>query len=108
MKWPAGGIQLLRGHHGEEVLTFLPKHKGAEIRIDEPLMDTIIGRKVAAEVRSGERSALSIEFHSLLEKTVSSVREVRSALVSAVALVEAGSYSQARAEVRARKRRRWR
>ena len=52
---------------------------------------------------------MSVEFHSLDEGMVSNVREVRSALVEAVALVEAGSYSQARAEVRARKRRhRWR
>ena len=109
VKYPHAGIQLLRGHHGEEVLTFLPKHKGAEIRIDEPLPDTILGRKIRAEVKSGARSSLSVEFHSLLEEEVSGVREVRSALVEAVALVEAGSYQQARAEVRqTRKRRRWR
>ena len=108
VKFPHEGVQLLRGHHGEEVLTFLPKHDGSEIRIDEPLPDTILGRKIRAEVKSG-RNSLSVEFHSLEEGIVSGVREVRSALVEAVALVEAGSYSQARAEVRARKRRhRWR
>ena len=107
VKYPHAGVQLLRGHGGEEVLTFLPKHDGSEIRIDEQLPDTILGRKVRAEVKSG-RNSLSVEFHSLEEGIVSGVREVRSALVEAVALVEAGSYRQARAEVRERKRRRWR
>ena len=109
VKFPSEGVQLLRGHGGDEVMTFIPKHEGAEIRIDAPLPDTSLGRSVAAEVRSGARSSMSVEFHSLDEGMVSNVREVRSALVEAVALVEAGSYSQARAEVRARKRRhRWR
>ena len=113
VKFPHEGIKLLRDHGGDEVLTFIPKHVGAEIRINELLPDTELGRRVAAEVRSGARSSLSVEFTSLSEQTVSSVREVRSALVEAVALVEAGSYTQARAELRAevrhkRRRRRWR
>ena len=108
VKWPAGGVQLLRGHAGGEVLTFLPKHDGAKIIVDEELPNTILARKVRAEVKSGSRSSLSVEFHSLEEGEVSGVREVRSALVEAVALVAAGSYQQARAEVRERKRRRWR
>lgn len=108
VKWPNDGVDLLRGHGGEKVLSFAPKVDGSEIRIDEPLPDTIIGRKVRAEVKSGSRSSLSVEFHSLEEEVVSGVREVRSALVEAVALVATGSYQQARAEVRERKRRRWR
>ena len=108
VKFPHAGIQLLRGHGGDEVLTFIPKHEGAQIRIDEQLPDTALGRRVATEVRSGARSSLSVEFHSLEEGEVSNVREVRSALVEAVALVEAGSYLQSRAEVRQRKRRRHR
>ena len=98
MKFPHEGVQLLRGHGGDEVLTFIPKHEGSEIRIDENLPDTILGRKIRAEVKSGARNSLSVEFHSLEEGIVSGVREVRSALVEAVALVEAGSYPQARAE----------
>ena len=108
VKYPHEGIKLLRGHNGDEVLTFLPKVEGSAIRIDEQLPDTNLGRRVRDEVRSGSRSALSVEMHVLEEGTVSNVREVRSALVLAVALVEAGAYSQARAEVRAQERRhRW-
>ena len=108
VKYPHEGIKLLRGHNGDEVLTFLPKLDGSEVRIDEQLPDSQIGRSIAKEVRSGARSSLSVEFHSLEEAVVSNVREIRSALVEAVALVEAGAYSQARAEVRHKRRRRWR
>ena len=109
VKWPAEGVKLLHGHAGEAVLTFFPKHEGAEVRIDEQLPDTSLGRRVATEVRSGERASLSVEFFSLAESVVSSVREIRSALVEAVALVADGSYKQAVVEVRAkRKRHRWR
>ena len=55
VKFPHEGVQLLRGHGGDEVLTFIPKHEGSEIRIDEPLPDTILGRKIRAEVKSGAR-----------------------------------------------------
>ena len=109
VKWPAEGVDLLHGHGGEKVLSFAPKVDGSEIRIDEPLPDTILGRKVREEVKSGSRSSLSVEFFSLAESVVSSVREIRSALVEAVALVADGSYKQAVVEVRAkRKRHRWR
>lgn len=108
VKFPSEGIQLLRGHGGDVVMDFMPKVEGAEIRIDEILPDTSLGRKVRDEVRSGSRSSLSVEMHVLEEGSVSGVREVRSAIVLAAALVEAGSYSQAIAEIRHRKRRhRW-
>ena len=108
VKFPHEGVQLLRGHGGAAIMTFIPKHEGAEITINELLPETELGRRVASEVRSGERSSLSVEFHSLSEGTVSDVREVRSALVEAVALVEVGSYSQASAEIRAHRKRRHR
>ena len=106
--FPATGVKLLRGHRGEAVLTFDPIIEGSEIRIDARLPDTQLGRQVATEVRSGERSALSVEFVSLEEARVQGVRELRSALIQGAALVPAGSYNQARAEVRARAGQRYR
>ena len=100
--FPSTGVELLRGHRGDTILTFEPIVDGASVRIDAPLPDTALGRQVAVEVRSGERSALSIEFVSLDEARVQGVRELRSALIQGAALVPLGSYSQARAEVRER------
>ena len=108
--FPSTGVELLRGHRGEAITTFQPIVDGASVRIDAPLPDTALGRQVAAEVRSGERSALSVEFVSLDEARVQGVRELRSALIQGAALVPAGSYTQARAEVRSRagrRRRAW-
>ena len=106
--FPSQGVALLRGHRGEPVLTFDPIVDGSEIRIDAPLPDTALGRQVATEVRSGARSALSVEFVSLDEARVQGVRELRQALIRGAALVGRGSYNQARAEVRHRVGRRWR
>ena len=84
---------------------FDPIVDGAAIKIDAALPDSELGRLVATEVRSGARAALSVEFVALEEARVSGVRELRAALVRGAALVAAGSYSQARAEVRERARR---
>ena len=100
--FPSTGVQLLRGHRGEAILTFDPIIDGSEIRIDAALPDTQLGRQVATEVRNGQRSALSVEFVSLDEAKVQGVRELRSALIQGAALVPLGSYDQARAEVRER------
>ena len=106
--FPSEGVELLRGHRGAAVMRFDPTVSGSEIRIDARLPDTQLGRQVAAEVRSGERSALSVEFVPLDEARVMGVRELRSALIKGAALVPMGSYNQARAEVRARSGRRYR
>lgn len=104
LRWPANGMRLLDKHHGAQVMRFQPVEDGAALRIDAPLPDTEIGRRVAAEIRSGARADLSIEFFASEESQVAGVREIRSALVDAVALAESGTgvYSQARAEVRAK------
>ena len=104
--FPSTGIELFRGHRGESVMHFQPVISGSEIRIDAPLPDSELGRQVATEVRSGARAGLSVEFVSLDEARVQGVRELRSALIQATALVPLGSYSQARAEVRSRAGRR--
>ena len=58
--FPSTGISLLRGHRGEAILTFDPVVDGSTIKIDAPLPDTALGRRVAAEVRSGERFRRSL------------------------------------------------
>lgn len=108
VRFPAGGVRLLRSHLGEEVLTFSPVVTDSEIRIDVELPDTEAGRLTAKEIRSGERASLSVEFFCLEERSTSGVREITNALVDAVATVPHGSFNQARAEIRSRRRRRWR
>ena len=107
LRWPANGIRLLAEHRGRLVMRFQPITEGTEIRIDEPLPDTQIGREVAGEIRSGRKGSLSIEFFSSDEARVHGVREIRSALVDAAAVVAAGAYDQARVEVRQRRARWW-
>ena len=104
--FPSTGIELFRGHRGESVMHFQPVISGSEIRIDAPLPDSELGLLVAREVRSGARAALSVEFVPLIEAKVQGVRELRSALIQATALVPLGAYNQARAEVRSRAGRR--
>ena len=103
-----GGSTLHRGHRGPAVMSFEPVIDGSAIRIDARLPDTQLGRQVATEVRSGERASLSVEFVPLDEARVMGVRELRSALINAAALVPLGSYNQARAEIRHRAARRFR
>ena len=107
VQFPANGIRLLAEHRGRMVARVQPVVDGSEIRIDAPLPDTAIGREVAAEVRSGRKRGLSVEFYATGEQTVSGVREVTGALIDAAAVVPAGAYSQARVEVRERRRRVW-
>ena len=106
--FPSTGVTLYRGHRGQPIMNFQPVVSGNEIKINEALPDTALGRTIASEVRSGERSALSVEFVSLDEALVMGVRELRSALIQGAALVPLGSYQQARAEIRERAGRRHR
>ena len=107
VQWPSAGIKLLAEHRGREIMRVEPVLSGSEVKIDARLPDTAIGREVAASVRSGEKRGLSIEFHAVSEAKVAGVREVRSALVDAAALVRSGSYSQATAEVREKRPKLW-
>ena len=106
VRWPANGVRLLAEHRGRVVGRFQPVEDGAEIRIDYPLPDTAIGREVAAEVRSGRKAGLSVEFYATEERQVQGVREVLSSLVDAAAVVVDPAYEQARAEIRSKGRRR--
>ena len=105
--FPSGGVRLLLEHQGREVMTFEPVVTSDGYRIEAKLPRSDEGVAAANFVRSGTRSALSIEFRALEAEIVSQVREVRSALVEAVALVPSPAYAQARAELRAREVRWW-
>ena len=102
VQWPSEGVKLLAEHRGREVMRFVPVERDGELQIDEALPDSELGRFVADEVRSGRRSGLSVEFHALAAAMVQTVREIRSALVTGAAIVKAGAYNQATAEVRER------
>ena len=103
VSWPHNGMRLLREHLGRQIMRFTPVEADGEIRIDAELPDTAEGREAADLVRTGARAGLSVEFHAVNDALVSGVREVRSAIVDAAALVPMGSYDQARAEVRQRR-----
>ena len=103
----ATGSRCLPEHRSQTVvLTFEPiRGDDGELRVDHFLPDTESGRALAASVRSGETPGLSVEFHALDSAVVSGVREIRQSLVTAVAVVQSGSYDAARAEVRHKQRR---
>ena len=106
VQWPAAGLRLLSEHRGREVMKVMPTVEGSEIRIDAPLPDTSLARSLAAEIRSGKKRGLSVEFYPSDEADVAGVREIRGALIDAVAAVANPAYEQARLEIRNRGRRR--
>ena len=100
---PSDGIALLPEHRSSNVIMrFDPIRTAEGLTVDHLLPDTPDGLALAASVRSGKTPGLSIEFHSLDSAIVSGVREVRESLITAVAVVPAQSYDQARAEVRSK------
>ena len=107
LTWPQNGVRLLSEHRGAMVMRFRPIPEGSALRIDEPLPDTTAGRQLAAEIRSGRKRGLSIEFFSHLESVVSGVREIRSATIEAAAVVGEPAYQQANVEVRSKRKRLW-
>ena len=99
---PADGIALLPEHRSTTVVMRFDPIRGDDgsLQVDHRLPDSPEGRALAASVRTGKTTGLSVEFHALDEAQVSGVREVRQSLVTAVATVPRQSYAQARAEVR--------
>ena len=106
---PSEGIALLPEHRSTTVVMRFDPVRDADgsLRVDHLLPNTPEGLAIAASVRSGKTPGLSVEFHSLDEAQVQGVREVRHALITAVATVPSQSYVQARAEVRSKQRRVW-
>ena len=103
VSWPSNGVRLLAEHRGRQIMRFQPIERRGNLEIDEQLPDTDLAREVAAEIRSGKRAGLSVEFHALKDAVVQGVREIRAALVDGAAVVQSGAYDQARAEVRSRR-----
>ena len=85
--FPSDGVKLLLAHRGELIMMFEPVPTPSGYSIEAKLPRSDEGVAAANFVKSGTRSALSVEFRALEAEIVSQVREVRSALVEAVALV---------------------
>ena len=104
---PSNGVKLLLSHLGKQVMRFTPKVEGSSLTIDAELPDSAEGREAAAMLTSGRGRGLSVEFLTRESAQVAGVREVRSALVDAVAICKEGAYQQARAELRERRTLSW-
>ena len=78
-----------------------PSLIGDELRIDQPLPDTVAGRDAATEIRSGLLRGLSVSFQAQRQAFEGGVRLIQSAAMTAVGLVDSPSYD-APVEVRAR------
>ena len=103
IQWSADGIALRAEHLGAEDSRAIPtREANGEIRIAAPASAAIV-----AAFNSG-RKHLSIEFHSLSEtRSAAGVREIQQAFLPGAALVSSPEYSQAVAEIRARRQRVW-
>ena len=102
---PADGIALLPEHRSSTVVMRFDPIRGDDgtLKVDHRLPNSPEGRALAASVRSGATTGLSVEFHALDEARVSGVREVRQSLVTAVATVPRRRLRlKRRAEVRAK------
>ena len=105
---PEGGVLIGRLHPADKAPVIrapLETRDGALV-LDVALPATQAGRELAIEVRNKTLSMASIEFRALADRVVGGVRRISESIVSAVALVPAGSYKSATAEVRRRRRRR--
>ena len=101
--WASTGIAIRAKHLGMEDSRAIPtREANGEIRIAAPASAAIV-----AAFNEGRRF-LSIEFHALQEtRSKSGVREITQAFLPGAALVSDPEYKQARAEVRAKRRRIW-
>ena len=112
LSWPDDGVVLNRQHaRGQPIMRVLPVRVGDELRIDQPLPDTLAGRDAATEIRAGLMRGLSVSFQAARQSFAGGVRRIQSAAMTAVGLVDSPSYD-APVEVRqrregARRRRRW-
>ena len=96
IEWPTEGIAILAEHRGSVESRALPiRERDGRLTIKARATDAL-----REAVQSGKRF-LSVEFHALSEKTTAGgIREIRSALVSAAALVASPEYDMTVAEVR--------
>ena len=103
LEWDSDGIVLNRQHARQQpIMRVTPMVEGREVRIDSAIPDTVAGRDLASEVRSGLFRGMSIEFTPIDEGMNGAVREVRRARLVAAGVVDNPSYSGATVEVRKR------
>ena len=82
-------------------MRFTPVEKDGKLVIDEPIPSTTAGADALAEIRSGLLTGLSVEFRAVRQTIVGGIRTISEAVLSAAALVDSPSYSQATVEARA-------
>ena len=96
--WPTDGISIRTQHRGPEVARAIPTR--------EPNGEIRIAAKATPEIRAAFTSKrfMSVEFRSLAEtRTRAGIREIGLAYVDAASMTADPEYTQARAEVRARR-----
>lgn len=106
---PFNGVTLGRLHpvNYAPIMRAPVEVRNGEVVVVAELPDTEPGRQTAIEVRNGTLGAASIEFRPQRAEPRGGVRHIMESILTAVALVPAGSYRTS-AEVRGRKRaRRW-
>ena len=106
LTWPESLVLNRQHDRRSPIMRVTPIVVGAEVRIDQPLLDSAAGRSAAVEIRGGLMTGLSIEFKSLRETVSGGIRRISSALLGGVGLVDSPSYSAASVEVRAKQKRR--
>ena len=102
VEWPADGVGILLAHRAA------PETRAAAERQPDGRI-TLTGEATPAirEAVEGGRQYMSVEFHSLAERTTKGgVREILRAYVPDAALVDRPEYDTTAAEVRTRRRRR--
>ena len=97
VEWPAGGVGILLAHRAApEIRAAAARESDGRIVVTAPATDAI------REAVEAGRKFMSVEFHSLSERTTKGgVREILRAFVPDAALVSDPEYDTTRAEVRA-------
>ena len=107
---PEGGVLVGRLHPANKapVLRAQLEERDGALILDVPLPATTAAHDLAIEVRNKTLPMASIEFQALADRVVGGVRRISQSIISAVALVPLGSFPGSVAEVRRRRRRRYR
>ena len=93
LKWDASLLLNRQHDRRSPIMRVTPIVVGDEVRIDQPLLDSVAGRSAAVEIRSGLMTGLSIEFKSIRETVSGGIRRISSALLGGVGLVDSPSYA---------------
>ena len=102
LTWPKDGILVNWNHdRSKPLLRAIPFLEDDAVKIDAPMPNTALGRDALTNIREGVFGGMSIEFRSRAEGRRGNLREIRSALLGAAALVDTGAYSGSKVEVRA-------